>query len=82
MNDSLRELACCAMRRVLRLERRFPTSTTLNVQGIEARTGTGWPLAADIPDGTFIVWWNTTATAARLYYKDPANALHYTSFTT
>lgn len=45
------------------------------------RTGTAWPLAADIPAGTSIIWWNTTTTTARTYIN-VAGALHYTDFTT
>jgi len=80
-NDSLRDLLCCAMRRILRIQNRFPTSTTLSVDGVLYREGTGWPLAADLPEGTGIVWWNSTATAARLYINQAGN-LHYTSFST
>lgn len=78
---SLRDRVCCLRRLLAGIQNRFPTSTTLSVQGIEYREGTGWPAAADIPAGTGIVWWNSTATAARLYINQAGN-LHYTSFST
>jgi len=78
---SLSDRICCLWRWVSKLQLRFPTSTTLNVEGVEYRTGTAWPTAADIPAGTGIVWWNSTATAARTYIN-VAGSLHYTAFDT
>lgn len=79
--ESLSDRLCCLTRRVLRILNRFPTSTTLSVDGVLYRTSDAWPLAADIPAGTGIVWWNTTTTTARTYIN-VAGALHYTAFDT
>lgn len=45
------------------------------------RTGTAWPVAADIPLGTGVDWFNSTANAMR-HYVNQGGTVRYITFTT